>query len=57
MKYKIAISGWDVVEVEADSPEDAEFKFFDEGLNALYNTEIEEIAEADKGFKDYTDLN
>lgn len=43
MKYTIGYSGWTTIEVEADSPEQAEQKFWDEGLNDLYDAEINEI--------------
>lgn len=43
MKYQIVYSGWTTVEVEADSPELADQKFWDEGLNDLNDVEIQEI--------------
>lgn len=46
MKYKISYTGWTIIEVDADSPEQAEEKFWDDGLNDLYDTEIDEISEA-----------
>lgn len=57
MTYKIAYSGWQVVEVEADTPEAAEEKFWNDDMNDLYNAEIGEIVPADTPFQMYTDLN
>ena len=44
-RYKIAYSGWNTVEVEANSPEEAEDKFWDDGLNDLYDAEIGDVVE------------
>ena len=41
MKYKIAYSGWTTVEVEASTPEEAINKFWDDGLNDLYDAVID----------------
>ena len=57
MKYKIAYTGDSVVEVEANTAEEAEEKFFEEGLNDLYNSEILEVVPAGEAFENYTDLN
>lgn len=58
MKYKIACSGWMVVEVEADTEAEATDKVYeDESLGELYNLEIEEVVPADKAFEYHTDLN
>lgn len=57
MKYKLAISGWDIVDVEADTPEEAAQKYWEEDLNALYFADIEEVVPADTPFIKYTDLN
>lgn len=46
MKYQIAYSGWKTAEVEASSEEEAIEKFWDEGLNDLYDTEIGDVMEA-----------
>lgn len=43
--YKIAYSGWTEVTVEATSPEEAEEKFWEEGLNDLSDAEIDVIKE------------
>ena len=56
-KYKIATTGYDIIEVEADTPEQAEDVLWDNDLNHLVNTEIVEVVEADKEFEMYTDLN
>lgn len=57
MMYKIAYEGYNVVEVEADTIEQAEEAFWERGLNDLYNAEIREIVPVGQPFKDYTDLN
>jgi hypothetical protein len=41
MKYKIAYSGWTEVEVEADTPDQAIEKFWNDGLNELYDAVID----------------
>lgn len=56
-KYKLATSGYLVVEVEADSPDEAADKLFEDGLNELYNQEIHEIVKAGEAFKLHADLN
>lgn len=48
--FKIAYSGWKTVEVEAATADEAEEKFWDEGMNDLYDAEIGDIIEADKQF-------
>lgn len=45
MLYQIGYSGWQTVEVEADSKEQAEQKFWDDGLNELNDAEIDDIVE------------
>lgn len=42
-KYQIAYSGWTTVQVEANSPEEAEKKFWEEGLNDLADAEVGDI--------------
>lgn len=59
-KYKVAISGWAVVEVEANSQEEAEsFDLVQETQlgGELYDLEIHETVPADKEFAMHTDLN
>lgn len=55
--FKIAYEGYQVVEVQADTAEEAEAKFWDEGLNDLYNANICEIVPSYEAFEAYTDLN
>lgn len=57
MKYKIAYSGINVTEVEADSREKAIRAFWQHGFNELYNAEIEEVVEISNPFTKFTDLN
>lgn len=59
-KYKIAISGWAVIEIEADTPEQAEEKLRDNPVGIageLYNLEIYETVPETESFQHYTDLN
>jgi hypothetical protein len=58
--YKLAITGVMVVEVEAESIEDAEELFWDSPAHEnseLFDTEILETVPADKPFERYTDCN
>jgi hypothetical protein len=58
-KFKVAISGWAVVEVEAATAEEAENKVADEApdmAGELYNLEVHEAVPADEAFKMHTDL-
>lgn len=57
MKYKLATSGYMVVEIEADSPEQAAEKLYENDLNELYSQEVHEVVLASEAFKKYTDLN
>lgn len=57
MKYKLATSGYMVVEIEANSPKEAEEKLFSEDRNELYSQEVHEVVKADEDFKQHTDLN
>lgn len=56
-RYKVAYEGLNIVEIEANSAEEAEDKFFEDGHNDLYNAQIVETVEADQPFEMYTDLN
>lgn len=45
-KYRIQYSGWTTVLIEAGSPEEAEHKFWEDGLNDLFDAEIQDVTEA-----------
>lgn len=42
-KYTIVYRGWTTAEVAANSIEEAEEQFYDEGLNELNDSEIDDI--------------
>lgn len=59
-EYKVAVSGWAVVRVEANSPEEAENKVSEltpDIAGELYDLEVHEAVPNDDGFKMHTDLN
>lgn len=51
-KFRIAYSGWTTVDVEADSPEQAIDKFWDDGMNDLYDAVIDAQPEEITGDND-----
>lgn len=58
--YKVAISGWAVVEVQADNQEAAQdFELVQQTKlgGELYGLEIHEAVLIDQAFKMHTDLN
>jgi len=59
-KFKVAVEGYMVLEVEANSIEEAENNFYDSPAHEnseMFSTEIREIVPVDEDFKNYTDLN
>lgn len=58
--FKVAVSGWAVVEVKANTAEQAENKVADEhpGIAGdLYDLEVHEAVAEDQPFEMHTDLN
>lgn len=56
-KFKVAISGYMLLDIEADSAEAAEEKVYeDDRAGELYNLEILETVPAEQPLKFYTDL-
>lgn len=57
-KYKVAVSGYMLVEVDANNEEEASDKIWEEeAVGELYNLEILEIVPSNEPLKMYTDLN
>lgn len=60
MKFKVAVSGWGVVEVEAKDADLAREKVQDEAPDLagdLYDLEVHEAVLADEPFQEYTEAN